>query len=167
MNEMNNFVCKYRWFNSSLRLLRRKWGNGTDLSVAQYRLRGTLGRCLPPIFFVLTYVVVLKKLSDFFFLSARIGFLGVKTVPENGILNTHLNCFTYNSVIFHNETKWKNFFTMKDEKCDFLKFVGKFLWGWTTPKLLKQEWIQVKKFGKNICCLRWLKFTYFCIFRKN
>ena len=42
---------------------------------------------------------------------------------------------------------------MRDETYDLLKFLRKFLWGWTTSKLFlirqemaKQGWIQVKKF---------------------
>ena len=48
--------------------------------------------------------------------------LGVKTAPENWGTKYLFNCFTYNSGILHRETDEKNFRTMRDEKCDFLKF---------------------------------------------
>ena len=74
-------------------------------------LQGTLGRCPTPIFFVFSYVVVLEKLSatSLFFLFAQIGFLGMKTTPENWGAKYLSNFFTYNSGIFYNETNWKNF----------------------------------------------------------
>ena len=50
---------------------------------------------------------------------------------------------------------------MRDGKCDFLKFVEKFLCWWTTPKLFfitqkiaKEEWMQVEKFEKNMYVAR-------------
>ena len=37
----------------------------------------------------------------------------------------------YNGGIYHNETNWKSFLTMRDKKCDFFKFAEKFLRGLT------------------------------------
>ena len=66
---------------------------------------GTLGRFPRPIFFGLTHVVVLEKLSDkYFFLCAQNGFEGVKTTPEKCGTKYPFNCFTYNYRIFHNQT---------------------------------------------------------------
>ena len=45
----------------------------------------------------------------------QIGFLGVKTAPENWGTNYPYNYFTYNSFTFHNGTTWKNFPTMRDK----------------------------------------------------
>ena len=63
-------------------------------------------------------------------------FLGVKIAPENWVTKYPLNCFTYNSGIFHNGTNRKNILIIRDDKCDFPKFDTKFSWGWTTTKIL-------------------------------
>lgn len=86
--------------------------------------------CQSPIFFVVTYAVVLEKLRHkCSSVSARIGFLGVKTAPENLGTQYPSNCFTYNSGIFHNETHCKNFLTIRNEKCDAIEFFEKFVVG--------------------------------------
>ena len=66
-------------------------------------LQGAIGRSPPPIFFVLTYVVVLEKLSDTCFF---IIYLNRVFGDENRSrkLGYPFNCFTYKSLIFNNET---------------------------------------------------------------
>ena len=83
----------------------------------------------PPIFFVLKYVLVPEKLGDTcFFLSTQIEFWEWTPLSKIGALYKYpFNCFTYKSGILYNGTNWKNFLTMRNEKYDFLKFVGKFL----------------------------------------
>ena len=70
----------------------------------------------------------------FFFICPNRIFGGENRPPKIGLVNTHL-ILTYYNVIFYNETTWKNFLTIRDEKCDFLKFVEKFVWKWTAQKL--------------------------------
>ena len=63
-----------------------------------------LGRCPSPIFFVLTYVVVLEKMSDMYlFLPAQNGFQGVKITLEKCGTKYPFNCFIYNNRIFYNQ----------------------------------------------------------------
>ena len=87
-------------------------------------LQGTLGRCPSPIFYALTCVAAKRQM--FFLIWPNRIFGG-----ENRLLNWGteypLNCFTYTSGIFHNETNWENFLTMRNEKCDFLNFFEIFL----------------------------------------
>ena len=45
--------------------------------------------------------------------------------PENWDTKYLFNCFTFHISIFHNETNWENFLTIRDEKCDFLRLVKK------------------------------------------
>ena len=117
-------------------------------------LQGTLGRCSSSIFFVLTYILVLKTLSDkFFFLSTEIGFLGVKIAPKNWDIKYLFICFTYNIVvIFRNETEWKNFLTMRDETCDF----G--VMGWTP-----ENYFSLLKSDQKI----WKKYMLLTIIQSN
>ena len=91
--------------------------------------------CPPPIFFVRTYVVVLEKLSDTYFLRAQNGFKEEKITAEKCGTKYPFNCFTYNNRIFHNQTNSKNILTMRDEICDFFQLDKKDFWRVNYPTI--------------------------------
>ena len=136
-------------------------------------LQGNLGRCPTPIFFVLTYVVVLQKLSDtYFFLCAQNDFQGVKTTPEKCGTKYPFNCFIYNKRIFLNQTNANNVLTIRDEKCDFVNFIKKFQGGKLPQKKLRLYKNRRKLKVKNLEKIYFardskIQFTCFCIFTKN
>ena len=109
----------------------RQWGHDWQKTVS---------RRPPPIFFVFTYVA-LEKLSDTrFSLSVQIGFLEIKTAPENWGTKHPLNCSKYNSGIFYNETKWRISSWWEIKNVIFLNLLNNFLWGWTTPNFFFKIW---------------------------
>lgn len=60
----------------------------------------------------------------------------MKSVREDWGTTYPFNSFTNNSGVFHNETKWANFLTMRDQKYDFHKFFKKFFIGVNYPKII-------------------------------
>ena len=80
----------------------------------------------PPIFFVLTCIVVFEKLSDtYFFLRAQNGLQGIKSTPEKCGNTYPFNCFTYNNRTPHNQTNSSSILTIRDKKCDFVNSIKK------------------------------------------
>ena len=128
--------------------------------------QGTLGRCPPSILFGITYVVVLEKLSDtYFLLRAQNGFEGVKITPEKCDNKYPLNCIAHNNRIFHNQTNSNNVLTIKDEKCDFVNLIKK-KWG-GGGKYPKITFNYTKPFQTGVITIRknWKKYILHAIIK--